>query len=91
MATKKFWEREDFDIAMFYAVFQGIYDLFYNDRIEVPIGLVLRYDAMSEEGSYDELMKKLTEFRYDIVTSDREAASFVVACDIYEHRYGSVK
>ena len=88
---KKFWEREDFDIAMFYAVFRGIYDLFYNDHIGEPISLVRRYDAMSKEGSHDELMKKLAEFRYDIVTSDREAASFVVACDIYEHRYGSVK
>ena len=85
--AKKFWEREDFDIAMFYAVFQGIYDLFYDNELEEPIYLVNRYDAMSKAGDYDALMSKLAEFRRDFVTSDREAASFVVACDIYERRY----
>ena len=89
--AKKFWEREDFDIAMFYAIFQGIYDLFYNNHVDEPDVLWKRYDAMSKSGKYNALMSKLADFRYDIVTSDREAAAFVVACDIYERRYGSVK
>ena len=87
---RKFWEREDFDIAMFYAVFQGVYDLFYDNGLDEPIGLVRRYDAMCEDGSYDVLIGRLSDFRHDIVTSDREAAAFVVACDIYERRYGNV-
>ena len=89
--ANNFWEREDFDIAMFYAVFQGIYNLFYDGRIEEPIRLVRRYDEVSSSHKYDKLHEMLANFRHDIITSDREAAAFVVACDIYDIRYGNVK
>ena len=85
--AKKFWEREDFDIALFASVFNGVYQLCYEC---VNAGDSKTYDAHFQDGDammYNAeiapLVKAFSDYRQDGLTSDRELASFAITYGMF--------
>lgn len=85
--AKKFWEREDFDIALFASVFNSVYALFYECVNESDSKV---FDAHRQDGDamlYDDdikpLVKAFNTYRDDQLTSDREMATFAVVYNMF--------
>lgn len=89
--AKKFWEREDFDIAMFAAVFNGVYGVLYETCDYGPgyRSMLERGDRLLQDKGAAPVVKLFNEHRQDYVSSDREAAAFAVTYGIYE-RYNEL-
>lgn len=85
--AQAFFERADFDIAMFCAIFQGVYDMLYNHVDDTPCKLVKRGYALLCAERTRSLQIALFDYRNDFLSSDREVAAFAVAYGIYERRY----
>ena len=83
---KKFFEREDFDIQMFCAVFQGVYKVYYDscDYGEEYTTNVWRGVALSRDPKNAPLLKAYADHCNDVPISDREMASLAVTYGIYE-------
>ncbi len=88
MATKKFWEREDFSIQRFANLYREVYNLYYysgegtDEDERMDEGWALCQDAQNAP-----LLKAYTDYMDDIFTSDRELAAFAVTYGIYERVY----
>lgn len=80
---KKFWERRNFDMALFHAVFTNVYGLLYNNFNET----VKRGDALLGDKGNAELLERLCAWRQDFISSDRETASFAIAYEIFAERF----
>ncbi|MBQ8713113.1 MAG: hypothetical protein IJ551_09900 [Prevotella sp.] len=87
--AKKFWEREGFDIALFAAVFSGVYNVYYDscDYGREYDAMVIRGDQLLQDSEAKPLLTMFANYRMDIVTSDREAAALAVTYGIFERRY----
>lgn len=87
--AKKFWEREGFDIALFAAVFNGVYQVYYDsgDNGREYEAMVTRGDGILNDEGDDPIVKAFCEYRQDYVTSDREAAALAVTYGIFESVY----
>lgn len=84
--AQAFFERADFDIAMFCAIFQGVYDMLdYVD--DIPCKFVKRGNALLRAESTGPLQLMFCYYRHYLICCDREVAAFAVAYDIYERRY----
>ena len=84
--AEKFWEREGFDIALFAAVFSGVYKVYYDSGNygEEYIGMVWKGDALWRDRENAPLAKMFATYISDVPTSDRELATFAVTYDIFE-------
>ena len=84
--AKKFWEREGFDIALFVAVFNGVYQVYYDsgDYGEEYMGMVWKGGALWRNPDNTELAKTYVDYLQDAPTSDRELAAFAVTYGIFE-------
>ena len=84
--AKKFWEREGFDIALFAAVFSGVYNVYYEsgDYGRMYDVMVNRGDGILNDEGDKPIVKAFCEYRQDYVTSDREAAALAVTYGIFE-------
>lgn len=89
---KKFWEREDFDIRMFCAVFQGVYTVLYDccDYSPKYAELVERGDKILKDLDNAPLLKAYAAVKYDVPTSDRECAALAVTYHIFESFIGTI-
>lgn len=80
--AKKFWEREDFDIALFASVFNGVYTLCYECVNENDSKTFEAYrqdgDAMMYNAEVAPLVKAFCDYRQDGCTSDREVAALAM-------------
>lgn len=90
---KKFWEREDFDIQMFCAVFQGVYKVYYDscDYGEEYTTNVWKGVALCRDPKNAPLLKAYADAVFDAPTSDREMATFAVTYHIFESYNGTKK
>ena len=86
--AKNFWEREDFDIIMFCAVYMGVYQVYYDScdygteyQANVLFGAALVADPNNAP-----LLKAYVDTCGDMPISDREMASFAVTYGIYKGR-----
>jgi len=87
--TKKFWEREGFSIKTFAQIFTGVYDLYYDARYEQTDedAMMLEGARLMQDKTNVPLLKMLADYRQDILTSDREVASFAVTYNLYLTRF----
>lgn len=91
--AKKFWEREDFDIALFTSVFYGIYNVYYESGDDGPMyrTMVTMGDDLLKDSEAKPFITMFANYRQDMVTSDREAASLAAAYEIYRKHYKEVE
>lgn len=84
--ANKFWEREDFDIALFAAVMNGVYKVYYDscDYGEEYTVMIWKGGALWRDKQNIELAKMYADYVQDAPTSDRELAAFAAAYDIFE-------
>lgn len=84
---KKFWEREDFDIALFASVFNGVYTLCYECVNESDSKVFDAHrqdgDAMMYNAEVAPLVKAFCDYRQDGCTSDREVAAFAITYGMF--------
>ena len=87
--AQKFWERKDFDIALFTITFRYFYKAFYETcyngkefRERVAQG-----DKLLRDRSLTPLLVAFNDYRKDILTSDREVAAFAVTYGVYHQRF----
>ena len=85
--AKKFWEREDFDIALFVSVFNSVYNLCYDcvnmDDSKTMDAHCKDGDAMMYNAEIAPLVKMLSDYREDGLTSDRELATFAIVYGMF--------
>ena len=85
----KFFEQESFDIALFVSVFRGVYDVYYNsgnEGEEYYAQVKKGWNLLNDEEVFP-LIHEYMNWTQDIITSDRESASFAVTYSIFEERY----
>lgn len=82
---KLFFEHDDFNIAIFIKVLDGVYTTLY-DYFSTPGELILEGEKLIKDESLKPLLKRLIEYRQDILTSDRELAAFAITYEIFSQK-----
>ena len=87
--AKRFWEREEFRIELFVAIFRQVYDLYY----DAPEGqtdereMTVEGDRLMQDAENAPLLKAYAAHEQDVPTSDREVAAFAVTYGVFQGRY----
>lgn len=86
-----FFNHPDFDINLFVATLYGIYDVYYNSRQDHDNyqAIVKRGDELIKSDIVAPLLIDMQKVTHDMLTSDREVASFATTYDIYQKRYAN--
>lgn len=82
---KLFFEHDDFDIALFCKVLDGVYTTLY-DYFSTPEELIIKGETLTKDESLKPLLKRLIEYRKDVFTSDREVAAFAITYEIFSQK-----
>ena len=84
-----FFNAKDFDIRLFAQVLSGIYNVYYDscNYGEEYTTTVWKGCALSRAKENEPLVAGLAECRKDLLTSDREFASFAITYEIFKKRY----
>lgn len=82
---KLFFEKENFDIALFSKVLDGVHATLY-DYFSTPEELILKGESLIKDELLKPLVKQLYKFKEDVFTSDRELAAFAITYDIFSRK-----
>jgi hypothetical protein len=86
-----FFSSKDFDIELFAQVLAGIYSVYYNsgDYGEEYTNMIWKGISLSQDKENKPLMEALAHCRQDLLTSDRELASFAATYEIFNKRFSA--
>jgi hypothetical protein len=89
--SETFFGSKDFDIELFAQVLAGIYSVYYNscDYGEEYTNMIWKGISLSQDKENKPLVEALAHCRQDLLTSDRELASFAATYEIFNKRFSA--
>jgi len=89
--SETFFSSKNFDIELFAQVLAGIYSVYYNsgDYGEEYTNMIWKGISLFQDKENKPLMEALAHCRQDLLTSDRELASFAATYEIFNKRFSA--